>query len=73
MRDEIEDRRLVLRGEMALTRDEIRSEVRDLRGGFTVARVAFDALRLASPRLRWISLLPTAVAAVAAWRARQRG
>ena len=72
IREEIEGRRLVLRGEMALTRSEIRSEVRDLRGGFLFARVAYDALRLASPRLRWISLLPTAITAVTAWRARRR-
>ena len=72
MHDEIEGRRLVLRGEMALTRSEIRSEMRDLRGGFLFARVAYDAVRLASPRLRWISLLPTAVTAFAAWRARGR-
>lgn len=72
MHHEIEGRRLVLRSEMALTRGEIRSGVDDLRGGLALASVAFSALRLASPRLRWISLLPTALAVVAAWRSRRR-
>jgi hypothetical protein len=72
MHHEIEGRRLALRGEMARTRNELRSEVDDLRGGLALASLAFSALRLASPRFRWVSLLPTALAAVAAWRARRR-
>jgi hypothetical protein len=71
MPGEIEGRRLVLCSEIAATRSAIRSEVREVRGGLLLGRVAYDALRLASPRFRWISLLPTAFAAVAAWRARR--
>jgi hypothetical protein len=72
MHHEIEGRRLALRGEMARTRSELRSEVDDLRGGLALASLAFGALRLASPRFRWISLVPGALAAVAALRARRR-
>ena len=66
--EEIEGRRLVLRSEIALTRSELRTGLRDLSGGIAVGRLALTALRLASPRFRWMSLVPPAIAAIAAFR-----
>jgi hypothetical protein len=72
MPHEIEGRRLVLRGEIAATRKEIGGEVDDLRGSLAFASVALGALRMASPKFRWVSLLPTVISTVAALRGRRR-
>lgn len=68
----IEERRRVLRMEIAQTRAAMTAQSRKLRDGIGMALLAAAATRVLSRRFRWAAVLvPVAIAVIGALRARQ--